>query len=535
MLDDAETYKSIVARLNDLGYPGFFEQNIQRWKDHGYQRWVQFQEKLEIARQETEEAEELAKDPKSAPNLAEANEIKLALKTSRLLDAVNDWDTDTTVKNGKFFFQLSRSTTQQLAERTKRERFKLDAEIKRRQQEISEEGKQKIRDLTNPLTQAERKAILDAIDDILGIRIDPDDDGARVSPPAAMQENTISPDQSNASNLTARPIAIPSPGGEGQGEGGLHLPPSLPNNTVEKPSNSKAESRENTVENISPISVSSSEGTQPIPNAGRSSESTNLNSTLDTYQKTKSAGIGCGVVTHSASVSDSASVTPVASVPKDSTLRTPNSALTNDTVENPTDPKAENEKNTAENQEASTAVPSLGGEGQGEGGFNSQTIPSAPSIQSSTNPTIQSAAAALPPIPQIHRDPFPISPLATTPPSRKQPRNHIPLLDIYGQLIQWVPRDEELTIENVVGFGNRRGHNICWLNPKLVDPAPDLRNVPIVSWNGQILDWVPAEIEPFDKAEPIRSRRYLHYKIGWWEQAREDHPQYNSSVGCMVA
>src|ERR1043165_6001388 len=35
MLDEAETYKAIVARLNDLGYPGFFEQNIHRWKDAG--------------------------------------------------------------------------------------------------------------------------------------------------------------------------------------------------------------------------------------------------------------------------------------------------------------------------------------------------------------------------------------------------------------------------------------------------------------------------------------------------------------------
>jgi hypothetical protein len=56
-----------------------------------------------------------------------------------------------------------------------------------------------------------------------------------------------------------------------------------------------------------------------------------------------------------------------------------------------------------------------------------------------------------------------------------------------------------------------------------------------VSWEGQILDWVPAEIEPYENAEPIRSRRYLHYKIGWWEQAREEHPQYNSSAGCLVA
>jgi hypothetical protein len=37
-------------------------------------------------------------------------------------------------------------------------------------------------------------------------------------------------------------------------------------------------------------------GTQPILNAGRSSESTNPNFILDTYQTTKSAGIGRGVV-----------------------------------------------------------------------------------------------------------------------------------------------------------------------------------------------------------------------------------------------
>ena len=491
MLDDAETYKTIVARLNELGYPGFFEQNIQRWKDHGYQRWLQFQEKLEMAKQEAEEAEELAKDPKNIANLVQSNQMKQAMDTSRLWDAVSQWDTETTIKNRTFYFQLHRSTTQQAAEQTRRERFNLEAELKRRQQEISEEGKQKIRDLTNPLTQAERKAILDAIDDILGIRIDPDDAGARLSPAAAMYNDTVTAGTSPTNSVT-QPLPSSCQGA------------AIPNNTVEKSAESKAETSKNTVENISPLSVSSYEGTcEPSP----------------------SKPMSCGVVTPSVCVSDGQPVTSVAAPSNDSTLRTPNSALANNTVENPTDSKAKNEKNTVENQETSTAVPSPGGEGQGEGGFFSQTIPSSPPIQQSTNPSIQ----------QVYRDPFPISPLATTRPPKKQPRNHIPLLDIYGQLIQWVPRDEELTIENVVGFGNRRGRNTCWLNPKLVDPPPVHRNVPIVSWEGQILEWVPAEFEPYEKAEPIRSRRYLHYKIGWWEQAREDHPQYNSNVGCMVA
>jgi len=44
---------------------------------------------------------------------------------------------------------------------------------------------------------------------------------------------------------------VPSPGGEGQGEGGLSLTPSMlvANNTVENPHNSKAKSCKNTVEN----------------------------------------------------------------------------------------------------------------------------------------------------------------------------------------------------------------------------------------------------------------------------------------------
>jgi len=37
MLDEGFTYMKIVAKLEQIGYPGFFHQNIQRWKDGGYQ------------------------------------------------------------------------------------------------------------------------------------------------------------------------------------------------------------------------------------------------------------------------------------------------------------------------------------------------------------------------------------------------------------------------------------------------------------------------------------------------------------------
>src|SRR5438477_3126785 len=40
MLDDGFTYKAIVSKLEQLGYPGFLEQNISRWMKGGYQSWL---------------------------------------------------------------------------------------------------------------------------------------------------------------------------------------------------------------------------------------------------------------------------------------------------------------------------------------------------------------------------------------------------------------------------------------------------------------------------------------------------------------
>jgi len=44
MLDDGCSYRIIAAKLEEMGYPGFFYQNIQRWKNGGYQQWVREQQ-----------------------------------------------------------------------------------------------------------------------------------------------------------------------------------------------------------------------------------------------------------------------------------------------------------------------------------------------------------------------------------------------------------------------------------------------------------------------------------------------------------
>src|SRR5712671_6392737 len=194
-LCDGVTYKKICASPEQRGYPGFVHQYIQRWKDNGYKHWLHALEHREQAMLDSEAAEELVKDPKRAAHLVEANEMKLALRTSRLLDAADTWDAEATLVDkdkSQAFFNLSRSVTRQLSERTRRERFKADYDLKTAKQEISEEGKRKVFDLTAPLTPEQRTAILDKIDELLGIRLDPD--GARVSPPAAMPEVALAPE-----------------------------------------------------------------------------------------------------------------------------------------------------------------------------------------------------------------------------------------------------------------------------------------------------------------------------------------------------
>src|SRR5439155_10519975 len=98
MLDDGVTFRKIAKKLADLGHPGFFYQNIQRWKTGGYQLYLEEQRRRELDKLQIQAAIDLrAAHPNAAAALAEANEIKLALRNSLLLDTVADWDPEATL------------------------------------------------------------------------------------------------------------------------------------------------------------------------------------------------------------------------------------------------------------------------------------------------------------------------------------------------------------------------------------------------------------------------------------------------------
>jgi hypothetical protein len=482
MLDAGDTYKAIVARLTELGHPGFFEQNIQRWKDSGYQRWAQLQEKRLEAQLEAEAAAELAQDPKNIQNLVEANEIKLALKTSRLLDEIHAWDAETIlIQNPRAFFQLSRSVTQQLAERTRRERFKFD---------VSTETKADVRPVSNatfarlesclmgpPLPRSQATpSVAESIDlghpscGGLGKPLDKAEGPDQLGSQGALPSSSFVSSEPEAP-LTSDAVRLPSPR-EGQGEGG-------------------SSSRSSVLSDLE-----TSEGAQPILKPDSSPEPSLSRENGTSSQDTR----------HSLNRLRSSS------------------------------PKAKTRQNTPDKNQPPTGLPSCGGAGQREGGPSSHL--SVTSQLGTRSPKLETP----PPISYWGLPPgrsVPISPLAQTPPSEKQPADHVPVFDLFGALVEWLPREgsgSQPKFENFAGFETRRGKTLCWLNPKRPhDLEPPVHwKIAILNPEGRIVGWTPHHITPSDTAQPLRARAYINF-ITAWVEGLPDPNRHDCRVGAAVA
>ena len=124
LLDEGYTYKAIVQRLRELGFPGFFEQNIQRWKARGYDEWVRTQRELDFERARQESFAELYKNPREKANLTEASRYLAALQSYRaLLEMQSQPSSEILGPRANTYFRLMRLVTRQGAEQTRRERL----------------------------------------------------------------------------------------------------------------------------------------------------------------------------------------------------------------------------------------------------------------------------------------------------------------------------------------------------------------------------------------------------------------------------
>src|SRR4051794_6837872 len=104
MLYDGASYPKIVAWLEQQGYPGFNDMNVARWRERGYQMWLNAQERHD----HREFLHELAEQAKSDDTTFQDAGIQLAqLQFFEALNRLEGEDLAIMVKeNRKDFIHL---------------------------------------------------------------------------------------------------------------------------------------------------------------------------------------------------------------------------------------------------------------------------------------------------------------------------------------------------------------------------------------------------------------------------------------------
>jgi hypothetical protein len=126
MLYDGSSYTKIIAWLDEHGYPGFNEMNISRWREGGYQAWLNAQERHD----RRDFLRELAEQTKSDDSAFHDASIHLAqLQFFEALNGLEGADLAIMVKeNRKEFIQLLKTFTHFNRYCLQRARFKNDVD-----------------------------------------------------------------------------------------------------------------------------------------------------------------------------------------------------------------------------------------------------------------------------------------------------------------------------------------------------------------------------------------------------------------------
>src|SRR6266850_1645562 len=126
-LDDCVTYKKICSNLEKLGYPGFVHQNIQRWKDNGYQNHLREEQRRQDLIHCLEANERLGTDSNPGEKVAKATETLMNVRLYKLIDKSHDQtDEDLMGDKSKPFFTLCSTVLKVMAQHHRNARLKLD-------------------------------------------------------------------------------------------------------------------------------------------------------------------------------------------------------------------------------------------------------------------------------------------------------------------------------------------------------------------------------------------------------------------------
>ena len=124
MLYDGISYSKIIAWLEEQGHSGFNEMNISRWREGGYQAWLNAQERHD----HREFLHELAEQTKSDDSTFQDASIHLAqLQFFEALNSLEGADLAIMVKeNRKEFIQLLKTFTHFNRYCLQRQKFRND-------------------------------------------------------------------------------------------------------------------------------------------------------------------------------------------------------------------------------------------------------------------------------------------------------------------------------------------------------------------------------------------------------------------------
>ena len=94
MLVDNREASEIIAYLDSEGYEGIEPQNISAWKNHGFQKWVERQDRIEGMRDRMEFARALVSE--SAPgDMTLASDTATRMAVDMIVAVLEDFDPTT--------------------------------------------------------------------------------------------------------------------------------------------------------------------------------------------------------------------------------------------------------------------------------------------------------------------------------------------------------------------------------------------------------------------------------------------------------
>src|SRR6266850_1363738 len=198
MIENGSRFQDIIARLDDLGYPGFQHPNISRWKSGGYLDWLALRERLACAKVRADSARELIRDLKNSDDLCHANEILMAAEVHETLLAPPPMPgTPEADKRAKTLHTLSRALATQMSERTRRDRIAFEKQRHSDKMQLTEKEtilkERQKRDLNDPLTHEETVSIVHKVDQLFGIKIQPATEAEPGPAPEPPDADTLSP------------------------------------------------------------------------------------------------------------------------------------------------------------------------------------------------------------------------------------------------------------------------------------------------------------------------------------------------------